>query len=92
MRKQGVIRSWHEERGFGVIVGTASSLDRYFLHISNVRGTVPPAIGLRVEFDPGPPLRQGDLPPALNIVVLESAGTEITPEVSPKSENVGGSL
>ena len=91
MRKQGVIRSWHEERGFGIVVGSESSLDRYFLHISNVRGTVPPAIGLQVEFDPGPPRKQNDLPPALNVVVIESK-TEVTPEVAPKSENVGGAL
>ena len=69
-RKIGVIRSWHEARGFGVIrVGNQSSLERYWLHVSKIRsGTACPVAGMEVEFDisPTPPKKDGDLSAAIN--------------------------
>jgi cold shock CspA family protein len=53
MRKQGIIRSWNEARGFGVIrVGDETSLEKYFLHVSGIRsGTAIPKAGSCVEFE-----------------------------------------
>jgi hypothetical protein len=70
-RKKGKIITWHEQKGWGVIQGTVSILDRWFMHIANIRGTVLPAIGLEVTFEPGPAREQGDLPRALKILVLD---------------------
>jgi cold shock CspA family protein len=52
-RKTGVIRSWTEARGFGIVrVGGPESLERYFLHVSNIRsGTAIPKPGMGVEFE-----------------------------------------
>jgi hypothetical protein len=93
-RKQGKIITWHEQKGWGVIQGTSSILDRWFMHIRNIRGTVPPVVGLEVTFEPGPARQQGDLPPALKVLVIPAAQDAQlnSPEVSPESENVGSSL
>jgi cold shock CspA family protein len=52
-KKIGVLRSWNEERGFGIIrVGPPSSLEKYFLHVSQIRtGTATPSAGMTVHFD-----------------------------------------
>jgi cold shock CspA family protein len=69
-RKIGVIRSWHETRGFGIIrVGDRSSLERYWLHVSRIRsGTATPVPGMTVEFDVSTtaPKKDGDLWAAIN--------------------------
>lgn len=51
-KKRGVLRSWHEDRGFGIIrVGPPSSLEKYFLHVSRiVSGTASPTAGMEVLF------------------------------------------
>jgi cold shock CspA family protein len=76
-RKSGIIRSWQEKRGFGIIrVGPPSSLEKYFLHVSNIRtGTATPEIGWAVEFEMGSkPVPDGQLPQAVraDIVVPEA--------------------
>jgi cold shock CspA family protein len=52
-KKIGVLRSWNEQRGFGIIrVGDQSSLEKYFLHVSQIRsGTATPSAGMTVCFD-----------------------------------------
>jgi cold shock CspA family protein len=64
MRKSGVIRSWHEQRGFGIVrVGPATSLERYFLHVTAIQsGTATPEVGMVVEFDVSDkPAKEGQL-------------------------------
>ena len=67
-RKSGIIRSWHEKRGFGIVrVGPPSSLEKYFLHVSSIRtGTATPETGWAVEFEIGSkPVPAGQLPQAI---------------------------
>jgi hypothetical protein len=75
MRKSGVIRSWRQERGFGVIrVGSPSSLEKYYLHVSKIRsGTAEPAVGMEVYFDVADALVPDGLPQAIraDIIVQE---------------------
>lgn len=51
-KKVGVIRSWHESRGFGIVrVGPPTSLEKYFLHVSQIlSGTAIPLPGMAVRF------------------------------------------
>jgi len=68
-KKVGVLRSWNEARGFGIIkVGPASSLERYFLHVSKIiSGTATPEPGMRVSFEVSPkPVSEGQLLQAMN--------------------------
>jgi cold shock CspA family protein len=72
-RKSGIIRSWHQKRGFGIVrVGPESSLEKYFLHVSNIRtGTATPEIGWAVEFEVGTkPVPEGQLPQAIRADIL----------------------
>ena len=67
-RKTGIIRSWHEQRGFGVIrVGPPTSLEKYFLHVSNIRrGSATPNVGSALTFEVSDtPVEEGKLPRAL---------------------------
>jgi cold shock CspA family protein len=73
MRKSGVIRSWHEQRGFGIVrVGAATSLERYFLHITAIRsGTATPEAGMVVEFEVSDkPAKEGQLRQAVRADIL----------------------
>jgi cold shock CspA family protein len=66
--KIGIIRSWTESRGFGIIrIGGPESLEKYFLHISQIRsGTGLPKPGMIVRFEIGDlPVKEGQLPPAV---------------------------
>jgi cold shock CspA family protein len=68
-KKVGVIRSWNEPRGFGIVrIGPPSSLEKYFLHVSQIRtGTGSPVAGMTVYFEvSSKPVREGDLPAAVN--------------------------
>jgi cold shock CspA family protein len=68
-KKAGVIRSWNEPRGFGIVrVGPASSLEKYFLHVSQIRsGTASPLPGMAVSFIVGTgPVKPGQLQQALD--------------------------
>lgn len=83
MRKTGIIRSWNDKRGFGVIrVGDASSLEKYFLHISGIRsGTATPTAGMSVEFEVRPiAVREDQLPQAYRADIIltcsQSIGTD----------------
>ena len=74
-KKSGVLRSWNENRGFGIIrVGPPSSLERYFLHVSQiVSGTATPAVGSDVYFEiSDKPIKKGDLPQAISADIVES--------------------
>lgn len=68
-KKVGVIRSWNESRGFGIVrVGPTSSLEKYFLHISQIRtGTASPLAGMSVRFiASNVPVKPGQLPQAFD--------------------------
>ena len=77
-KKVGVLRSWNEARGFGIIkVGPASSLERYFLHVSKiVSGTASPAPGMTVHFKVSEtPPKEGQLQQAIDAdVILDNGG------------------
>ena len=46
-RKQGIVRTRNEKRGFGIVrVRPESSFEKYFLHVNNIRsGTASPENG-----------------------------------------------
>ena len=73
-RKQGVVRSWNEQKGWGVIrVGPVSSLERYFFHVSAIRsGTATPSIGMEAYFDTddAADVREGQLPKAIRVDII----------------------
>ncbi|MGA2422298.1 MAG: hypothetical protein ABSG69_19650 [Candidatus Acidiferrum sp.] len=74
-KKIGVLRSWNERKGFGIIFEQTSvaPVQRYWLHVSNIAaGLAHPPIGAIVHFEiaPYPPKKLGYLPSALNAVVL----------------------
>jgi cold shock CspA family protein len=73
-RKQGVVRSWNEQKGWGVIrVGPASSLDRYFFHVSAIRsGTATPSTGMEAYFDADDAavVPEGQLPKAIRVDII----------------------
>jgi cold shock CspA family protein len=75
-RKHAVVRSWHAEKGFGILRnGPASSLDQYFLHVSCIRfGTATPEVGMEVffEVDESKPVPEGKLPRAIRADVIVS--------------------
>jgi cold shock CspA family protein len=78
-RKVGVVRSWNQTRGFGILrVGPESSLELYFAHINQVRsGTATPSVGMEVYFqvDERSVGIDGKLPKAIRIdfIVPEEA-------------------
>ena len=73
-RKQGIVRTWNEKRGFGIVrVGPESSLEKYFLHVSNIRsGTGSPEPGLEIFFEVSSeaPKRDGELPKAIKADII----------------------
>lgn len=76
-KKRGVLRSWHESRGFGVVrVGPPSSLEKYFLHVSRiVAGTACPTVGMEVLFFVSKkPTAQGQLPAAEDAEIILNDG------------------
>lgn len=73
MRKIGEIKTWRVDKGWGVVqVGSASSLERYFLPIGQIRtctGVVMP--GLKVEFEVSPhPVAEGRFPIAVKADII----------------------
>jgi cold shock CspA family protein len=97
-RKLGVIRSWHGARGFGIIrVGPESSLEKYFLHVSNIRtGTATPEIGMAVEFEVSDkPAKEGQLAQAIraDIHLNQVAAPTVAPvDPSPVNDGKEGAL
>ena len=86
-RKTGIIRSWHEQRGFGVIrCGPPTSLEKYFLHVSGIRtGVATPSVGMVLTFEVADtPVEEGKLPRAIR------ADIEIESIKSQESDGVGG--
>jgi hypothetical protein len=73
-KKVGVIRSWNEARGFGIVrVGPASSLEKYFLHVSGIRsGSAIPVVGSAVYFEVSDqPVEDGKLPGAIRADIID---------------------
>ena len=66
MRKQGVLKSWHEN-GYGMVVVSRHEL--YFLHAKNV-SEGEPEVGAMVEFDTAPPFGRGKFHQAIEAVIL----------------------
>jgi cold shock CspA family protein len=66
-RLNGIIRIFHEKRGFGFIRITFK--DQYYFHITEWDSDVPPVIGQRVSFEvqPAPTYKQNSLPLAVNV-------------------------
>jgi len=88
-KKAGVIRSWNEARGFGIIrVGPPSSLEKYFLHVSQIRtGTASPLAGMAVTFVVGSgPVKPGQLPQALDADIDIGSIDVASPLVSSATE------
>jgi cold shock CspA family protein len=85
-RKVGLLRSWNEARGFGIVrVGPPSSLERYFLHISRIRtGTATPAVNAIVHFDVSTKLvEDGKLQQAINADITDVQTAQVSSEVIP---------
>ncbi len=61
----GIIRTWHQDRGFGVILQTHRRL--FFCHIREFDAPREPRVGERVTFLHGPLRREGELPAALDV-------------------------
>jgi hypothetical protein len=73
LKKRGVLRSWHEDRGFGVVrVGPPSSLEKYFLHVSKIiSGTGSPTAGMEVLFlVSSAPATEGKLRAAIDAEII----------------------
>ena len=70
----GKLRSWHEDRGFGVVQGSVSHLQRYFLHVTQIlEGPVSPKVGDGVYFEIIPSRKPGGLPQAISARVVSAA-------------------
>ena len=73
-KKQGVVRSWNKEKGWGVLrVGDETSLERYFCHVNNIRsGSAIPPIGSECFFEVSdkPVKREGDLQQAIKVDIV----------------------
>jgi cold shock CspA family protein len=87
--KTAKLKSWNEDRGFGIleVPGSTFPLERYFLHISEIKeGPCPPPRNCVVRFEAGPPHKPGQLPCALRalIVALPEKPTEKVSEPAPK--------
>jgi cold shock CspA family protein len=64
----GVLTSWFEH-GYGFII--AEKRQQYFLHVSAIiQGPAIPVRGSTVEFEVGPPHKNGKLPTAINAVIF----------------------
>jgi cold shock CspA family protein len=73
----GIVRSWHEDRGFGVVQNPASHLQRYFLHVTQIlEGPISPKVGDRVRFEVAPSRKPDGLPQAINARVASASPVE----------------
>jgi hypothetical protein len=69
-QNHGILRSWYEDRGFGVVQVPNSRTQRYFLHASQiVEGPDCIKVGYEVSFDIAPPYKDGQLQQAVNAKV-----------------------
>jgi hypothetical protein len=73
-QKYGLLRSWHEDRGFGII--WVSRTERYLLHITRVLEPDIPVAGCGVYFDPALPFKAGGLPLAINARIVQTTEGE----------------
>jgi cold shock CspA family protein len=67
MRFKGRIIYFIPSRGFGFIKTPDDK--EFFFHVSNTK--MVPALSMDVEFEVGPPIREGKSPMALNITPVE---------------------
>jgi cold shock CspA family protein len=66
-QNHGILRSWYEDRGFGVVQVPNSRTQRYFLHASQIaEGPDHIQVGYEVYFDIAPPYKDGQLQQAVN--------------------------
>ena len=77
-RKIGLLRSWHADRFFGVlVVGPEAALERYFLHGTQLRTkNVTPKAGAKIAFEvsAGPLKRPSDMPQAIKADIIANDG------------------
>jgi cold shock CspA family protein len=80
--KTGILRSWHSERGFGIL--SAKRNEAYFLHTNNVlEGPEEPAIGSLVEFDVAPADNNGKFPQAIRAKITPPDAKEPAAPTAP---------
>jgi cold shock CspA family protein len=68
MKFQGRITYYIPNRHFGFIRGTDGK--ELFFHVSNYIGV--PALSTNVEFEIGPPIKEGKAPQAINITPIDN--------------------
>jgi hypothetical protein len=63
----GTLLSWYTNRGFGVLQGPTSLIERYFLHVSQIAQSpdFQPKVGMQFSFNVAPPRKEGELPRAV---------------------------
>jgi hypothetical protein len=70
----GILISWNDKKGWGIIQDSATRYKRYFVHASNViEGPELPEVpqsGDFVFFDVTPPRKEGQLPKAVNARIV----------------------
>lgn len=105
MKAEATIRKWATGKNWGIatehfIPGSSSNPRSFFVHGS--KALAPEieeqlGVGVKILFVIGPPRQPGELNAALEIELAPTRTArepkaQFMPEVSPKSENVGGSL
>lgn len=65
MRYQGIVESWKDERGFGIVRITFKQ--RFFLHVSQWQHDEAPFHGQSVSFETADPRPGGALPQAIDV-------------------------
>jgi cold shock CspA family protein len=65
----GYVQKFIPLRGFGFLVAEDDCRERYFVHIRDWKGIAPPAVGMKVHFEPQqqPSEKLGLLPNALSV-------------------------
>jgi hypothetical protein len=76
-RKEGTIRRWIAEKGWGIInsYNKGGDLQKYFCHVKEfVATSATPEMGSRVSFVPGPARTANELPTAQQAEVITLSG------------------
>jgi cold shock CspA family protein len=71
-RKTGTVYSSNTVRGWAFI--TVSPMERYFAHISEIKTDKMLEIGQVVSFETAPPRKEGQLPCAVDVRLVEKVG------------------
>ena len=74
-RKTGTVYSSNVIRGWAFI--TVTPQERYFAHISEIKTDKMLEIGQAVSFTTAPPRKEGQLPCAIDVQLVEKASQEV---------------